>query len=226
MQTKAHNPRSYDHLAEEFDFAATLSSTHAFFVRNLPTKRESALDVGCGGGSLAFELARLFDRVVAIDISGPMLELARRKRPAPNIDYRLGDANDLDVAGSFDAVVSRNALHYVDDLPETLLQLRSLLRPGGRLIVVDLVKGVLPAHLARVCRAIRDFPVNVLRFGLATARRAFRFRLSPEWSDHTRRYRPPTREEFRRIYTSVLPGAKFERIGPLLSVVWQASETV
>ena len=146
MQTKSYDPRSFDHLADEFDFVATLSSKPAFFLRNLPSRRDCALDVGCGSGILAYELSRFFTQVVAIDISIPMLEMARKKRPAPNIDYRFGDANDLDVVGPFDAIVSRTTLHHVDDLPATLRRLRSLLRPGGRLIVVDLVKGFFPVH--------------------------------------------------------------------------------
>ncbi len=225
-ETKPYDSRSFDHLVEEFDFAATLSTKPAFFIKNLPDRRDAALDVGCGGGNLALELAPLFNRVVAIDISMPMLELARRKRPAPNIEYRFGDANALDVVGPFDAVISRTTLHHVDDLPSTIRQLRSLVRSGGRLIVVDIVHSFLPNRLMGVYAAIRDFPVNILRFGFASARRALRFRLSRPWLEHVGTDHYLTPKEFRRIYGSVLPGARFERAGRFFSVVWQAPETL
>src|SRR4051812_8922923 len=100
---KPHDPRSFDHLAEEFDFWASLERSPDFFLRHLPDRRNRVLDIGCGTGILTFELARHFTSVMGIDISEAMLEIARRKRGAANIEYRCQDANQLVLDEKFDA---------------------------------------------------------------------------------------------------------------------------
>src|ERR1700733_920059 len=64
--------RSFDHLADEYDFVASLEQNPAFFLKHLPERHRRVLDVGCGTGILAHELSRHFTSVVGIDISEPM----------------------------------------------------------------------------------------------------------------------------------------------------------
>jgi ubiquinone/menaquinone biosynthesis C-methylase UbiE len=216
---------SFDHLAEEYDFMASRGSKADFILNHLPQRRRRALDVGCGGGLLAFELARRFEKVLAVDISEPMLEIARRRRPAPNIEYRRADANSLGVDGVFDAVVSHTTLHHMEDLSATLERLRSLVAPGGRLIVVDIVKGWLPIHPAVLrLSAIADFPLHLRRHGLQAALRILRFRISREWVVHVRTdtFLPPN--QFKSLYEGVLPGASFASVGPFMSMVWESAD--
>jgi SAM-dependent methyltransferase len=125
------DPQSFDHLAEEYDFAASLERSSDFFLVNLPELRRRALDVGCGTGILARELAGHFDSVLAVDVSEPMLALARRARPAENLEYRWADANALDVEGSFDAIVSHTTFHHLRDISGTLASLADRLH-GSR----------------------------------------------------------------------------------------------
>lgn len=220
---RAYDPQSFDHLVEGYDFMASLGRKPEFFLERLPEQRRRALDVGCGSGILAIELSRHFGSVLAIDVSKPMLELAARKRSAPNLEYRLTDVDDLRVDGTFDAIVSHTALHHVPDLPATLKRLKSLLAPGGRIIVVDIVKGWLPMRpTVWVLSALLDVPIHIRRFGARSARRIFRFRTSKPWMDHLRTdvfLRP---DEFRTIYERELPGCEFEPVGPFMSAVWQA----
>jgi SAM-dependent methyltransferase len=64
------DPRSFDHLAEEYDFAASLERRPDFFLSHLPQCRRRVLDVGCGIGVLAFELSRHFEpggRLILVD---------------------------------------------------------------------------------------------------------------------------------------------------------------
>jgi 2-polyprenyl-3-methyl-5-hydroxy-6-metoxy-1,4-benzoquinol methylase len=214
--------RSFDHMAEEYDFMASHAGKANFILDQLPERRSRALDVGCGSGRLAFELAQRFESVLAVDISEPMLELARRDRSAPNIEYRRADANELDVQGEFDAVVSHTTLHHMADLPATLEHLRSLVTPGGRLIVVDIVKGWLPIR-PTVLRlsALLDFPLHARKHGVEAARRILRFRLSRHWVRHVQTDTFLTPDEYEDVYGGVLPGARLAPAGPFMSIVWE-----
>jgi ubiquinone/menaquinone biosynthesis C-methylase UbiE len=108
---------------------------------------EALLDVGCGTGSLtrmaASELGE-GSRVAGIDASPEMIEIARKKavRNAPGIEFSLAPIEKLPFAdGEFDVVLSSFMLHHLpDDLKaQGLAEVRRVLKPGGRLIVVDLL---------------------------------------------------------------------------------------
>jgi trans-aconitate methyltransferase len=105
------------------------------FLARIPLADDAAvLDVGCGDGKVtALVAARVpRGRVVAIDPSPAMIELAGAQHPG--IDFRVLDVRDLDEAGTFDAVVSFTALHWVIERHDEALQgIRRALRPGGRL---------------------------------------------------------------------------------------------
>lgn len=99
---------------------------------------EQVLDVACGTGLLTLEAARLVGpagRVVGTDISGKMVDAARR-RALPNVTFQRMDAQKLDFpAASFDAVLCGLGLMYVPDPPAALSEMRRVLRPGGRLAI-------------------------------------------------------------------------------------------
>jgi SAM-dependent methyltransferase len=94
------------------------------------------LDVGTGSGFVARLLAAAGHRVTGVDLSEGMLDRARvHGGPA---EFRLGDAMDPPFpAGSFDAVVNRYVLWTLGDPRRAVRNWRRLLRPGGRLAVVD-----------------------------------------------------------------------------------------
>lgn len=110
---------------------------------------ESVLDVGCGPGELTLRAARKAGReahVAGIDASPQMIAVARRNaaRKGRDVDFRLAPIEDLPFAdGEFDVVLSGFMLHHLpDDLkPRGLAEVRRVLRPGGRLIAVDLKPG-------------------------------------------------------------------------------------
>lgn len=97
------------------------------------------LDVGCGGGYIAREMARRGARVVGIDISPRMVEHARaQEAEAPlGIEYHVGDAAEVAErfpAGSFELAASCLALQDMPDPAAALSGIREVLRPGGRLV--------------------------------------------------------------------------------------------
>ncbi|HET9983404.1 MAG TPA: methyltransferase domain-containing protein [Longimicrobiales bacterium] len=97
------------------------------------------LDVGCGSGYFAREMARRGARVVALDISPRMIEHARRDEAgAPlGIEYHIGDAAgiaDRFPAASFDLATSCLALQDMPDPAGALRAVRLVLRPSGRFV--------------------------------------------------------------------------------------------
>jgi ubiquinone/menaquinone biosynthesis C-methylase UbiE len=218
--------QSFDGFAEQYDEAASLERKHGFFLDNLPRKRESVLDVGCGSGLLSHELSRHFRTVVALDISEPMLAVARKKRSAPNIDYRLCDVNRFSTEARFDAVVSHTAFHHLPEIPATLGRLKNLLTPHGRLIAVDCIArfpALIPrwSLFYRVYAALQVLPDRLQR-GAGAARTLWRFRTCRAWIAHLKsdQYFSPAR--FREVYTSCLPGAQFVRLKTFMAVIWTA----
>jgi ubiquinone/menaquinone biosynthesis C-methylase UbiE len=98
-------------------------------------------DLGCGTGQVAHSLAPFVRRVVAVDSSPEMLQAARaRLAGLDNVDTREGELESLPVAdGELDAAVVFLVLHYVAEPGEALAQAARALRPGGRLLVVDMM---------------------------------------------------------------------------------------
>lgn len=105
---------------------------------------DRVLDVGVGPGLLAAEMAAEVGpdgRICGIDISDSMLRLAstRAKVPGgPGIELELADAVRIPYgAESFDVVVSTQVFEYVDDVPAALNEIRRVLRPAGRVVLLD-----------------------------------------------------------------------------------------
>ncbi len=102
-------------------------------------------DLGCGEGALALLLGRFAEKVVAFDQSEKMLKLVSERAAEQNIldklDLRVGNLESLDLSGeAFDAVFLSQALHHTSH-PEDVVRLAAEgLRPGGQLIILDLVR--------------------------------------------------------------------------------------
>jgi 2-polyprenyl-6-hydroxyphenyl methylase/3-demethylubiquinone-9 3-methyltransferase len=94
----------------------------------------SVLDVGCGGGILSEEFAKLGCRVTGLDPSAPSLATARSHAALENltIDYRQGSGEDMPFEeNSFDVVVCCDVLEHVNDLKKTISEVARVIKPGG-----------------------------------------------------------------------------------------------
>src|SRR5438309_5609242 len=99
-----------------------------------PLRGKSILDVGCGGGILAEDLAREGAQVTGIDLSSASVDQAQRHARAGGlaIDYRVVDAAATPFpASSFDLVVASEVLEHVPDLDRTLREVSRILKTDG-----------------------------------------------------------------------------------------------
>jgi SAM-dependent methyltransferase len=106
----------------------------------LPPLPADALDVGTGTGVIALLLAEMGYAVRGVDLSEGMLAHARRKARAAQLDARFEIADAHDPPGdaeSLDAVVNRHVLWTLMEPSRALANWRRLLRPGGRLVIID-----------------------------------------------------------------------------------------
>jgi len=102
-----------------------------------------AADFGCGTGALSVEIARWAKRVIAIDRSRAALDQAKERAEREglaNIQFLRQDLHRLSLADAeLDLVVISQSLHHVQEPPAVLREASRILKPGGRLIVLELM---------------------------------------------------------------------------------------
>lgn len=108
----------------------------------LPGRAGDMLDLGCGTGSLSLLASEQGHRVTGVDLSPAMVALARQKLAGRDAVFLIGDAAAPPVGEQrFDAVLVRHVLWALPDPGRALWHWAGLLRPGGRLVLVEGVWG-------------------------------------------------------------------------------------
>lgn len=111
---------------------------HDFFVGRIQTG-ERVLDIGCGIGAVAFDMAeKAGAHVLGIDLSPENIETAKRQHPHPNVEYRVQDGLQPFGETPFDVVVLSNILEHLSGRPEFLRQVARAAQPLRILIRVPL----------------------------------------------------------------------------------------
>jgi len=144
-QVARHWDRRAGHFDEDFGHRIGSAAERAAWDRvlDLVTSGRAALDTldaGCGTGFLAFELASRGHGVTGIDFAPAMLAEARRKAAelVATVKFEEADAEQLPYpAASFDLLVSRHLLWTLPHPEQAIDEWIRVLRPGGRLCVVD-----------------------------------------------------------------------------------------
>ena len=100
------------------------------------------VDIGCGEGYLTVEVARWAKRVIAVDRSSTVLTRAKAlatRRRAANITFKRGDLEKLPLdSSSVDVALLSQALHHANDPEQAVAEAARVLRPAGKLLLLDL----------------------------------------------------------------------------------------
>jgi ubiquinone/menaquinone biosynthesis C-methylase UbiE len=144
VMDKPEEAREYDamdHAAVNHKFVADFQAVHG------TGRGGEVIDVGTGPGRVPIALCRAdrHVRVLGVDLSGPMLDLARRNIAAASLTDRIrlarGDAKSLPFPdGRFEAVVSNTIIHHIPDPSGVFEEMVRLVAPGGTLMVRDLAR--------------------------------------------------------------------------------------
>lgn len=178
----------WDRRAASWDHAgatALVSVVNAVLARAAVAPGDRVVDLGCGSGQLTLPLARQGAVVTGVDISPKMVELLRNRAASSNLDTVTGLVASMEQAqfepASLDLVVSNYALHHLQDRDkqDVLKRAAGWLRPGGRLIVGDMMFGrgntardraIITAKVATLARRGPGgwwrLAKNIVRFGL------------------------------------------------------------
>ena len=139
----------------------------------VPGDAGRVLDVGTGTGRVLELLASRASQGVGVDASKAMLALARSRLARAGLAHcsvRLADMYRLPLAdASFDLAVTQMVLHYAEDPPGVLTEVARVLRPGGRLIVVDLAQHGRDDVTTRLAHRWPGFSDDAMRVLLAQA---------------------------------------------------------
>jgi SAM-dependent methyltransferase len=185
---------------------------HPLIVAAVPPGCQRALDVGCGEGTLARELADRIPHVSAIDADGASIELARRQDRAGLIDWICGDfLTHAFEPGSFGMITSVAALHHMDRAAG-LERMRVLLEPGGALAIVGLARSRLPADLPWEAAAV------ITNLGYRLTRAYWEHPCPTVWPP------PHSYAAVRQLAARSLPGVRYRRhILWRYSLIWRKS---
>ncbi len=121
---------SRDPVADEAAYQKKLNVTRGYFRPDM-----EVLEIGCGTGSTAILHAPHVKHIQAIDVSSKMIEIARRKADADNIEnitFQRSTVDDFGAPdGSYDAVLALSVLHLLEDRNAAIAKVHRLLKPGG-----------------------------------------------------------------------------------------------
>lgn len=193
---------------------------HDFLLENLPPDCRHALEIGCGIGTFSRLLAERSKTVTAMDLSPKMIEIARSLSASrTNIDFQVADVLKTDLPDEyFDAIVSIATLHHIP-LDEVLPKLKSALKPGGKLLILDLsrIGNVNDFIVAGVAFPLSKF-LDVFHNGFTRPTREER----EAWENHAKTDHYLTLSEAKEVYSRYFEKAVVERrLFFRYSVIWE-----
>jgi 2-polyprenyl-3-methyl-5-hydroxy-6-metoxy-1,4-benzoquinol methylase len=217
-----------DTIRADFDRIASLSAEgwdhnhhyHDYLLRQLPARCASALDIGCGTGAFARQLAERADHVLAIDLSPRMIEIARERSASyPNIEYQVADVLEWEFPHQrFDCIASIAAFHHLP-MAALLPRVKGTLTEQGVLLVLDLFQA---STLSDYLVGALAVPANAIARLAHTGRLTEPREAREAWAAHGRRDSYLTLPAVRQLCADHLPGAVMRRhLYWRYSLVWR-----
>jgi len=182
---------------------------HDFLLKHVPVNCGNALEIGCGTGAFARQLAGRCEHVIGIDLSAEMIRVARsRSSRFENLEFELADAMSWKFAQShFDFICSIATLHHLEQR-ELLPKIKEALKPGGVFVLLDLVAS----------SGLAERMMDVIGFGVSSGLRLIhngRLQPPPEvrkaWEQHGKHDHYSTIKQMRALADEILPGASVKR---------------
>lgn len=222
--------KSTSDIAHDFDTIAAslaaapprawLTSSERWLLDRVPPKADTALDVGCGDGTLCRVLAGKGLVVRGIDISPQMIALARAHAgESRKMEFEVADIVSDHGFGTFDVVTSVNMVHHLP-VEVAVPRLAAVVAPGGVLLIQDVLTREGLRYLAlNVAGALAQRARRLLSAGRGTRKAAHATALAYQEHGVGETYLKPT--EVDATYRSLLPGAHIEQhLEWRYSVVW------
>lgn len=165
-----------ENIFDDKEFAQRYAEKHQKMANNFGTEYAGKLkargfstgkilDAGCGFGGTLLNLAKSFPdaECVGIDMSDPLLELARQTAVAESLEERVlfekGDVQEIPYPDdNFDVVISTNVLHHVTDPVAMLHEIERVLAPEGMLYIADIRRSWLPGLFDKAFREAMSYP--------------------------------------------------------------------
>src|SRR6185369_4681754 len=182
---------------------------HDFLLKHVPVNCGNALEIGCGTGAFARQLAGRCEHVIGIDLSAEMIRVARsRSSRFENLEFELADAMSWKFPQShFDFICSIATLHHLEQR-ELLPKIKNALKPGGVFVLLDLVAS----------SGITERMLDVIGLGVSSGLRLIhngRLQPPPEvrkaWEQHGKHDHYSTIKQMRVLADEILPGASVKR---------------
>ena len=193
---------------------------HTFLLENLPQNCQKALEIGCGIGTFSRLLSERAQSITALDLSPKMIEIAKKlSKSNPNIDFQVADVLETDFPDEhFDAIVSITTFHHLP-LDELLPKLKKALKPGGRLLILDVLE----------IKSLKDYFFGAvavpISFGFKIFHNGFTKPTEEErkaWEEHSKTDHFLSYSEAQRIYSSYFEKANLQRhLFFRYSLIWE-----
>jgi ArsR family transcriptional regulator len=139
-------------------------------------------DLGCGAGHISEALAPCVAQVIAVDESGPMLGAAKlRLDQYDNVELRPGTVESLPIEdATLDAAVLFLVAHFIADPAKAMREIRRVIKPEGRLLIVDLMSHDRVEYVIQLGHVWQGFDAEQMKAWLADAGfRSCRYRALP-----------------------------------------------
>jgi SAM-dependent methyltransferase len=177
---------------------------HRWVLRQLPRHLPKTIDVGCGTGNLVLAISQRAGVAEGIDTDPAVIAAARgRAQARPNAVFAVRDLMDLPGEGQYDAVTAVAVVHHLP-LTQALSKMRSLVAPGGRIVIIGCYR---EATTTDYLVSLAAIPVNMI-VGLLKSAHADAARVAMSAPTAAPQ---ETLAEIRQAAARVLPGALVRR---------------